>query len=249
MKQYLYALLIFLSLSASSVSAQKTDTINKDKVLFTEALALHLADYNEKADFAFRQRDYKEGQRLFDSLTVNHLAGSYIDNFKFNNLKGKEVDLYDFEKSIYLITYASWCIPGKGAIPAINDIASKYRNKVQVVVLFWDTREKVKKVSKEFSNAVDIVYVDETKNKSPYVVKQLKHSLGLPTCFLINNDKKIMDITRYTAVAYGTPIENALKKNFNQIDEGITSFLIKDDETISKSRLASSNKEKNKNER
>ncbi len=243
MKQFVCAILIFLSLSASSVSAQKTDTINKDKVLFTEALALHLADYNEKADFAFRQRDYKEGQRLFDSLTVNHLAGSYIDNFQFNNLNRKEINLYDFNKSIYLITYASWCIPGKGAIPAINDIAKKYRDQIQVIVLFWDTRDKVKKVSKDFNKAVKIVYVDETQNKSPYIVKQLKHSLGLPTCFLINEDKKIMDITRYTAVAYGTPIEKALKKNFNQIDTGIAAYLIKDEGTFSKSRLVA--KEKN----
>ncbi|ORL45626.1 thioredoxin-like protein [Zunongwangia atlantica 22II14-10F7] len=227
----------------SLVSAQETDTIKKDKLLFTEALALHLADYNEKADFAFRQRNYKEGQRLFDSLTVNHLAGSYIDNFQFNDLNRKEINLYDFNKSIYLITYASWCIPGKGAIPAINDIAKKYRDQIQVIVLFWDTRDKVKKVSKDFNKAVKIVYVDETQNKSPYIVKQLKHSLGLPTCFLINEDKKIMDITRYTAVAYGTPIENALKKNFNQIDTGIAAYLIKDEGTFSKSRLVA--KEKN----
>ena len=52
-----------------------------------------------------------------------------------------------------------------------------------------------------------------------------------------------MDITRYTAVAYGTPIENALKKNFNQIDTGIAAYLIKDEGTFSKSRLVA--KEKN----
>lgn len=245
MKQSICILLIFLSLDATLVSAQQKETDSiKDKVLFTEALALHLADYNNEADFAYRQRDFKKAQRLFDSVTVNHLAGSYINNFKFNNLKGKEIHLYDFTKSIYLITYASWCIPGKGGIPAINEIAEKYRDQIQIIVLFWDTRNKVKKMSKEFSPSVDIVYVDETLNKSPYVVKQLKHSLGLPTCFLIDNDKKIMDITRYTAVAYDTPIENALKKNFNQIDKGITSFLINDNKAISKSRVVNSKQEK-----
>lgn len=241
MKQLLCILLIFLFFNAVSISAQekKTDSI-KDKVLFTEALSLHLADYNEKADFAYRQRNFKKAQHLFDSITVNHLTGSYINNFKFHNLRGKEVCLYDFDKSIYLITYASWCIPGKGAIPAINEIAKKYKDQIQIIILFWDTRDKVKKVSKEFSNTVNIVYVDETQNRSPYVVKQLKHSLGLPTCFLINKDKRIEDITRYTAVAYGTPIENALKKNFNQIDEGITSHLINSEDTkVMKSQLAS----------
>ncbi|MCL6217334.1 TlpA family protein disulfide reductase [Zunongwangia pacifica] len=243
MKQSLCAILISLLFNTYFLSAQetKTDSIkDKDKVFFSEALALHLADYNDKANFAYRKRDFKEAQRLFDSVTVNHLAGSYINNFKFNTLKGKEVHLYDFDKSIYLITYASWCIPGKGAIPAINEIAKKYKDQIQIVVLFWDTRDKVKKVSKEFNGDVKIVYVDETQNKSPYVVKQLKHSLGLPTCFLINKDKRIEDITRYTAVAYGTPIENALKKNFNQIDEGITSYLINYEDTeLMKSRLAS----------
>ena len=241
MKQSLCILLIFLSSNVVSISAQqqKTDSI-KDKLLFTEALALHLADYNDKADFAYRERNFKKAQRLFDSITANHLIGSYINNFKFYNLRGKEVRLYDFDKSIYLITYASWCIPGKGAIPAINEIAKKYKDQIQIIILFWDTRDKVKKVSKEFSTTVKIVYVDETQNKSPYIVKHLKHSLGLPTCFLINKDKRIEDITRYTAVAYGTPIENALKKNFNQIDEGITSHLINSEDTkVMKSQLAS----------
>ncbi|WBL27164.1 TlpA family protein disulfide reductase [Zunongwangia sp. HGR-M22] len=232
-------LLLFTFFTGISQEQEKEE----NRLLFSEALALHLPQYNDKANKAYQQRNFKEGKRLFDSLTNNCLSGSYIDDFRLFNLRDKEVRLHDIHKPIYLITYASWCIPGKGAIPAINDIANKYKNNVQLVVLFWDTKAKVKRVSREFNKNVKVLYVDETQNHSSYVVKQLKHSLGLPTCFLIDSDHKIMDISRYTAVAYDTSIENALKKNFNQINEGIVSFLMKDVEARPQSDLASSHEE------
>ncbi|MDN3593862.1 peroxiredoxin family protein [Zunongwangia endophytica] len=242
MQRSLFLILTLLLFSFFTGISQETDK-EENRLLFSEALALHLPKYNDRADKAYQQRNFKEGQRLFDSLTNNCLSGSYIDDFKLFNLKDKEVRLHDIQKPVYLITYASWCIPGKGAIPAINDIANKYKNNIQLVVLFWDTKAKVKKVSNKFNRNVEVLYVDETKNRSSYVVKQLKHSLGLPTCFLIDSDKQIMDITRYTAVAYGTPIENALKKNFNQIESGITAHLISNENNTLNSGIASKHEE------
>jgi thiol-disulfide isomerase/thioredoxin len=81
---------------------------------------------------------------LFDTLVETKLKGTYIDNFKFLNLKDKTVALYDFKKPVYLLTYASWCVPGKGEIPALNELAKKYQDKIDFAIFFWIQNKKLK---------------------------------------------------------------------------------------------------------
>lgn len=199
----------------------------QDKILFSQAISQHLSDYNKKADLAYRFNDYEKGKELFEDFTRTYLEGSYMDNFTFRNLKRKKVELYNYEKPVFLITYASWCIPSKGEIPALNELAKQYRGQIDFVVLFWDQREKAKEMSSQFNSEISVVYVDETENKGAYVVKQLKHSLGLPTCFLISEDKKIMDIRRSVFPPLQTEEETAYIENFIALETSISNSLLK----------------------
>ena len=199
-----------------------------DKQFFTEALFHHLSDYNKKADIAYRFNDYEKGKQLFEEFTNNHLEGSYMDDFKFQTLKKKEVSLYDYSKPVFLITYASWCIPSKGEVPALNELAKEYRGEIDFVVLFWDKRETVKELSTQFSNDISVVYVDESKNNGAYVVKQLKHSLGLPTCFLLSEDKQIRDIRRSVFPAINTDEDTAYRENYIALETSISKNLVPD---------------------
>lgn len=215
-------LLVFLLIGHTVFSQQELEK----KTYFSEALFYHLSDYNKKADLAYRFNDYDRGNELFETFTNTHLEGSYMDNFKFHNLKKKEVSLYDFKKPVFLITYASWCIPSKGEIPALNELASQYRDKVDFVILFWDKHEKAKKLAEQFSSDISIVYVDETKNNGAYVVRQLKHSLGLPTCFLLSSSKKIMEIRRSLFPPLQTEEEKAYRENYIALETTISKNLI-----------------------
>lgn len=216
-------LLVFLFIGPQIFSQQQL----QEKTYFSEALYFNLSDYNRKADLAYRFNDYEKGKELFENFTSNHLEGSYMDNFKFRNLKKKEVSLYDYKKPVFLITYASWCVPSKGEIPALNELAKQYRDKIDFVVLFWDEHDKVKELAENFSSNISIVYVDERKNNGAYVVKQLKHSLGLPTCFLIAGDKKIMDIRRSVFPPLHTEKETAYRENYIALETSISNNLVK----------------------
>ncbi len=220
--------LVFLLIVTTVFSQQDL----QKKTYFSEALFFHLSDYNRKADLAYRFNDYDKGRELFDQFTNTHLEGAYMDNFKFNSLRNREVELYNFKKPVFLITYASWCIPGKGEVPAINQLASEYKGKIDFVILFWDTREKAKELSTNFSSDINIVYVDESKNKGAYVVKQLKHSLGLPTCFLLSEDKRIMDIRRSVFPPLHTEEEKAFRQNYIALETSISNNLIKTIEEV-----------------
>jgi len=189
---------------------------------------MHLSDYNRKADLAYRFNDYDKGKELFESFIQDHLEGSYMDDFKFQGLNKKEVNLYNYKNPVFLITYASWCIPSKGEIPAINKLASEYKDKIDFVILFWDKKDKAKELSKKFSSDISVVYVDESKNQGAYVVKQLKHSLGLPTCFLLDENKQIMDIRRSVFPSFQTEDEEAYRENYIALEASISKNLIKE---------------------
>lgn len=215
-------LLVLLFIGPSIFSQQ----LQQERIFFSDALFEHLSDYNKKADLAYRFNDYEKAEELFQTFTNSQLEGSYMDNFKFRNLSKKEIQLYDYKKPALLITYASWCVPGKGEIPALNELATQYKNKIDFVILFWDKREKAKELSRKFSSEISIVYVDETENHGAYVVKQLKHSLGLPTCFLISADKRIIDIRRSVFHPYNITKEESFQLNYEAINSAITDNLL-----------------------
>lgn len=214
-------LLVFLLIGPIVFSQ---DELQK-KTFFTEALYYNLDEYNKKADLAYRLNDYDKAKELFENFTSTHLEGAYMDDFKFQNLKKKEVSLYNFNNPVFLITYASWCIPSKGEIPALNELAKEYKGKIDFVVLFWDEHKKVKELADKFSPNISVVYVDERQNNGAYVVKQLKHSLGLPTCFLLSEDKKIMDIRRSVFPPLQTEEETAFRENYIALETSISKNL------------------------
>lgn len=215
-------LLIFTFFLVLKTSAQR----GEEKIFFTEALALHLTKYEKKAKDAYFYRDYERGKELFDSLVNFQLSGSYMNDFKFFNLKGQTTSLYEFKKPLYFITYASWCVTSKGEIPALNELAEKYSAEIDFVVLFWDHQKAAKEAGKAYNKAINIVYVDELQNKNPYVISMLKHSLGLPTTFLLDEKKKVLDIRRGVTHPYGRSFEDSLDANYNSIYDGIANHLL-----------------------
>lgn len=204
-------------------------TFGQDKekpLLFSEALAMHLPKYEVKAKAAYRYRDFEEAQALFDSLVNNHLNGSIMDNFKFYRLNSSEISLYNFQKPVYFITHASWCVTTKGEIPALNELAKKYSDKIDFVVLFWDDQKTSKKAAKEYNQFITVLYVNELNNQDAFVVSQLKHSLGLPTTFLLDGNKKILDVRRGVSHSLQKSLEESIDVNYNSIYDGIANQLL-----------------------
>lgn len=207
-------------------TVQFTFSQEEEKVLFSDALTMHLPKYEKKAKEAYRYRNFERGENLFDSLVENHLAGSVMDNFQFNRLKASSVSLYDFEKPVYLITYASWCVTTEGEIPALNELAAKYHDKIDFVVLFWDTPKATKTAAKKYNKHITILYVNELENNDSFVVSQLKHSLGLPTVFLLDEGKEVLDIRRGVTHSLQRSLEESIDMNYNSIYDGIANHLL-----------------------
>jgi len=207
-------------------------TAQDDKTYFSEAIGIHIKKYKENVSKAYRFNDTERADFLFDSLVNHCLKDTYIDNFSINCLGKSKNCFNDYEKPIYLLTYASWCVPGKGEIPALNELAKKYKKEIDFIVLFWDEKAEVRKVAREYNNAIDIVYVDELENRDAYIVKSMKHSLGFPTTFFIGSDKKIVNISRTVILPYNVAYEKSYTKNYQNVAEGVSQILDHEEELL-----------------
>ena len=181
---------------------------------FSEAVAMYLPKYVSKAQKAYRMEDVERANFLFDSLVNHCLKGSYLDNFKVRDLHKKEVRLNAFKKPIYLVTKASWLIPSDGEIPALNKLVSHHHDQIDFVIIFWDDHTTTKELAKKYHKEIKILYADEAGNQSNYIIRNMKHSLGFPTSFLLNDQKKIVDIRRNASHPYGLNFQRSYDLNF-----------------------------------
>jgi thiol-disulfide isomerase/thioredoxin len=211
-----------LSLYFSNSFAQE-----ERQIPFSVAISAHIVKYNQKIDAAYKDTDLERAEFLFDSLVSNHLKGTYMDNFSVYPLKGDPILLRDYEKPIFLITYASWCVPGIGEIPALNDLADRFHDQIDFVVLFWDNKEKLKEKIKEYNSNIHLVHIDEKTNQDSYIINKLKHALGFPMMYFMDENKKILDIRKIVTHHSSETLSNSYNIHFNSLSKGV-SLLIAD---------------------
>lgn len=167
-------------------------------VSFSDAMKTNLKSYNAACNNAFEKRDLAEGQRLFEDFVDTKLVGTQFDDFTIKSLRSKDVQLSKINKPVYMVTYATWCVINKGEITALNKIANELNN-VQFIVLFWDKEANVKKVANQFDSAIKVCYADETTNNVSRIVATLKHTLGFPTTYFLDENKNVVSIKRVSS--------------------------------------------------
>ncbi len=197
------------------------------RIPFSTAISAHIVKYNQKMDEAYREKDLERAVFLFDSLVNNHLNGTYMDNFTVNSLKDEPIEFIDYEKPLFIITYAAWCVPGIGEIPALNDLADRFHDQIDFIVLFWDTKENLKAKSDEYNENIQLVYVDEKTNQDSYIVNKLKHALGFPMMYFMDEQRKILNIQKIETHHSSETLSNSYNIHFNSLSKGV-SLLIAD---------------------
>lgn len=205
-------------------------------VYFSDALKANINSYNKASNRAFDKKDFIEGQHLFDSLVQYKLVGRQFDDFTIKNYHSKDLILSKINKPIFIITYASWCVMNEGEIPALNKLAKEYREDIQFIVLFWDKKSDIKKIAHEYSNDIKVCYANETYDDDSRIVSVLKHSLGFPTSFFIDENKKVVSIKRIpNQFKPRTSFTDALSISYNNFSKNINESLL--NKTVAHSRL------------
>lgn len=190
--------------------------------LFSQEIGKNIKKYKRQSQQAYADKDYERAEFLFDSLIKHVVNGSHMDNFKVRKLSGRLIEMNKFEKPVFLMTYASWCTPGVGEIPALNEIAETHHKDIDFVVLYWDSKSRVRKAAREYGSKINVVYVDEMENKNSHIIEKMKHSLGFPTSFFMDGDKKIVDVRRGVLHPYNKEYTQSYDLNYNSFMNGIS---------------------------
>ena len=215
MKNVLLISILFFGYLTSNAQEER-------RVPFSTAISAHIVKYNQKINFAYEEQDLERATFLFDSLVNFHLVGTYLDNFNVNPIKGDPIYFEEYEKPIFLITYATWCVPGAGEIPALNDLADRFHDQIDFIVLFWDNVEDLKDVMKNYSQNIHLVYVDERTNQDGAIINKLKHSLGFPMMYFMNSEKKMLDIRKIVTHHSSETLSNSYNIHFNSLSKGVS---------------------------
>jgi len=218
-------ILLFVNFIAIQISIAQ-----ENLVYFSDAIKSNIKKYNAKSDFVFEKGNIAEGHALFDSLVQNRLVGSRFDDYSFKSINSRKVKLSKMGKPVFIITYASWCVMNKGEIPALNKLAKSYAKDLQVIVVFWDIKNDIRKISGQFNSNIKVCYANESYKNDAKVVATLKHTLGFPTCYFLDSDLNVVDITRGSIqIPKKTPFKKALEMNYTVFNDRVVSLLSKKD--------------------
>jgi len=208
----LLVLLVFLQITLSNGQEQP--------VLFSDALRVNFSKYISQSNLAYKQGDFQRGQFLFDSLVKHQLIGSKFNNYTLKRVSDRKLKMNKVKKPIFLITYASWCVPSKGEFLALNKLAKEYQNEVEFIVIVWGKKKEVKKYSHKLNNHIEVCYAHKSIKGGNELVENLRETLGFPTCYLIDSYLQVVDIKRGAVnIPFQTPTKKALELNYNLFKE------------------------------
>jgi len=194
---------------------------------FPSAIKKHIKEYNKQSDLAFKENETSKAQMLFDSLVSNHLVGTQFQDYTLKSFEKKKIKLSKYKKPVFILTYASWCVPSKGEFQALNKLAQKFSKEVKFVILFWDKKHSIKKIANKFNHNITVCYAHETYKNDALIVSHLKHTLGFPTSYFLDETLKVVTIKRGGAQPERkSSFVQAYTMNYNTFREGLGSLLI-----------------------
>jgi len=103
------------------------------------------------------------------------------------NLAGADVPLSTFRGKILLLNFwATWCVPCKIEIPALNELQEKYRRR-GVAIVGVNVGESADLVG-PYSQSMKIGYTNLLSGDRSEVLKAFNVDVGLPTTIIIGRD-------------------------------------------------------------
>jgi thiol-disulfide isomerase/thioredoxin len=116
-------------------------------------------------------------------------AGLRLPDLAFQDADGKPKKLSDWRgKTVLLNLWATWCVPCRKEMPALDELQAKLGGKdFEVVAVNIDTRdpEKPKNFLKD-ANLTKLAYFSDQKAKVFQDLKAVGRALGMPTSVLID---------------------------------------------------------------
>ena len=83
-----------------------------------------------------------------------------------------------------------------------------------------------------------MLYVDEKENTNDFAIRIMKHSLGFPTAFYMDKDKKILDVRRNANHHYSEEFTTAYNDHYQAFMSGLSLILNLEGDTVNQTFLS-----------
>jgi len=115
-----------------------------------------------------------------------------MSDLTFQDAKGNARHISDYRGKLVLLNiWATWCVPCRREMPALDDLQGTYKNTpLQILPVSIDTGQSLDKIS-AFYHDNQIKHLPALIDKNLAITREL-HPMGLPTSFLIGTDGRLL---------------------------------------------------------
>jgi len=240
MKKIFLLLLIITIIYSCKNSEKRTTEIQSEtkieKKLFAETES-QIKKYREDSQKYWKKNDSENALKYSDSIKTL-ILNSYINDYEFITIDGTNYNTSERKKPLFLQVTASWCAPCKFEVPTLNKIAEKYSDKVNFVLLFWDTQLDLEKLVPDYNKNIVLIPSQEKQSEPNIIdISSFRHIMGFPTNYLITTDNQIINFSQGAMIPTtyidqnGKEItitkEDAYKNNYERLEMEIKELIEK----------------------
>jgi thiol-disulfide isomerase/thioredoxin len=230
-KTFLILLAITIFYSCNDSKKENTET----KKIFFSDIQSQIKKYKTESEIFWKNNDGENSSKYNDSIRTL-ILNSYISNHEFNTVDDSIYNTSVRKKPLFLQVTASWCAPCKFQIPALNKIVEKYSDKVDFVLLFWDTKPKLEKLVTEYNKKIILIPSKKRQSESKIIdIAGFKHIMSFPTNYLITRNNKIINFSSgammpttykdHNGIDITITEEEANKQNYERLEREIKELI------------------------
>lgn len=136
-------------------------------------------------------------EKTSEDMINKCLKGSYLLNYDFKTVDGKDISTDKIKKPIVLIAASTRFAPCWGQLPALNKMVEKYGSKLEFLMIFRDDEAGIQRMAKKLDKNIKLIPpTKELENKAHTESYGFVHKLDYPTVYLIGKNKKFLNIKR-----------------------------------------------------
>lgn len=195
-----FLLLLAITIFHSCKNSEKETADNQsetkiEKKLFSETES-KIKKYREDSQKYWDKNDSENALKYGDSIK-SLILNSYIKDYEFKTVDSTNYNTSERKKPLFLQVTASWCAPCKFEVPALNKIVEKYSDKVDFVLLFWDTQAELEKLAPDYNKDIVLIPSQEKQSEPTTIdISGFRHIMGFPTNYLITTDNQIINFSQ-----------------------------------------------------
>ena len=197
-KTFLLLLAFTIFYSCKNLEKESVDNQSETKIgkkLFSETES-KIKKYREDSQKYWDKNDSENALKYRDSIK-SLILNSYIKDYKFKTVDSTNYNMSERKKPLFLQVTASWCAPCKFEVPALNKIVEKYSDRVDFVLLFWDTQAELEKLAPDYNKDIVLIPSQEKQSEPTTIdISGFRHIMGFPTNYLITTDNQIINFSQ-----------------------------------------------------